>query len=255
MKNRQVVRWGVDDELLRALARHSPRVHAESDPGMPTSSDASLDVGAGGSELSRPLSAEERNSVLDAVFARVDAEAVDAAAAPTVLAERRASRGRMAAVIGTVLAIAAALVMWMARPGVDAVDALPGYSVTGLRGGASAVRSDPTALDRELLLADAASEIDVVVSPERAVAGPLAVTLVAETAGQPPRMVEVEAAEISASGAVRLRGPLSRFIALEPGAWQLWVVVTPSDRRPASADAVLAEASSSRAGFRVKIVA
>jgi hypothetical protein len=238
----------VDDELLRALARHHRRAHAESDPGMPPTSDVHADT----DELSRPLSAEERDSVLDAVFDAVDSKEREAEPMPVVLEERRSSRGRMWAVAGVVVAIAAALVLWIAGPRIEPGAALPTYSITSLKGGVSAVRSDPTAVDRELVL-EPSSEIDVVVTPARAVSGPLAVTMIAEAPDHRPRMVELEGAEISASGAVRLRGPLSRFIALDPGAWQLWVVVTPADRPPTDVEEALADETYARAGFRVKL--
>lgn len=246
----------MDDELLRALARPRPRAAPDGEPSMQTSSEARHDAHAI-DEIARPLSDAERESVLDAVFERLDAADVDAtpSAAPVVqLGERKASRARLFAGLGVVLAIAAALVLWIAVPRPGPSDALPGYSITSLHGGDSAVRSDPQALDRVLVLESPDAPIDVVVSPAQAVAVPLAVTLVASGAGAAARMVGVEAAEISPSGAVRLRGPLSRFVALDRGAWELAIVVSPRDHVPANAAAALADRGLGRATVRVEIL-
>src|SRR5687767_14767903 len=70
---RQLVGWDVDDELLRALARRRARSHAENDPAMHTATDESYEEPEGNDELMRPLDAAEREAVLDAVFARLDA--------------------------------------------------------------------------------------------------------------------------------------------------------------------------------------
>ncbi|HET6583578.1 MAG TPA: hypothetical protein VFG69_09020 [Nannocystaceae bacterium] len=237
----------MDDELLRALARHHRRTHGETDPGMPPTSDGSADERA--AELSRPLSAQERDSVLDAVFSAVDASA-DAGSAP--VARSSAKRG-VIAVIGVAVAIAAALVLWIARPGGNAAVELPAYSITSLKGGVATVRAEPTEVDRELLLEGDANEIDVVVTPASAVQGPLAVTLVAQAPDEAPRMTIAESAEISESGAIRLRGRVTRFLRLPPGAWQLWVVVTPANRVPKDPDDALHNESYARASFRVKL--
>ncbi|MBC8074081.1 MAG: hypothetical protein IAG13_37520 [Deltaproteobacteria bacterium] len=157
--------------------------------------------------------------------------------------------------LAAAVAIAAALVLWLAGPSSGSEDVLPGYAISTLRGGASAVRSDRTNVDRTLVLADDAQEIDVVVAPAQAVTGPVAVTLIAEASGRAAQLVAVDAAEISPSGSVRLRGPLSRFIALEPGTWQLWIVVTRADERPKSADAARDDATQRRVGFRVELAA
>jgi hypothetical protein len=249
----------VDDELLRALARRQARSRAENDPAMHTATDESYDESEGNDALMRPLDAAEREAVLDAVFSRLDAgdvadsEPVGAVAPAIALESRRPSRGRLGAMLGAAVAIAAALVLWIARPGVRPGEALPDYAISTLHGGASTVRSDPTEVDRTLVLTDGAQSIDVVVAPAHAVTGPVAVTLIAEASDRPAQLVAVDSAEISPSGSVRLRGPLSKFIVLEPGTWQLWIVITRADDRPTSAEAARDDEAQRRVGFRVEL--
>jgi hypothetical protein len=238
----------VDDELLRALARTQKR-HIGPDTPMDTTADRVAPTDSLPAELIRPLDADERAGILDAVFARVDEDA-GRSKPVSITAARSSSRGRVAAIAGGVLAIAAALVLWIALPrGVD--PQLPYYALTELRGGASTMRSDPSALDRVLELR-AGEPISLTITPERATSEPLVVDVIAEAEGRPASMARVPA-QVSSNGAVRIRGALDEWLTLAPGDWDITVVVAPADRAPADAQAALADEGSRRVTFRVAI--
>lgn len=241
----------MDDELLRALAR-THRSLEPSDQPMRAHADTRTDRDGILETLIAPLDADERASVLDNVFAKIDAGTAAHAEAPIAIA--KPSRGRTVGVLAVAVAIAAVLVLWLAQPrGGGGGPELPSYALTELRGGAAEVRSDPGAIDRVLALQPGDS-IALVLTPATATAGPLVVDLVAQAPGKPDVMARVDA-QIAKSGAVRIEGPLDRFLALEPGEWQIWAVVSPADRAPTDAAAALDDASVRRVGFRVRLAA
>lgn len=178
------------------------------------------------------LTTTERNRVLDAVFTQLgaaDASApVPQGSAPAEAKVLSPARWRSAALLGAVLAIAAAVVLVLARPGggtrYDEGAALPSFSITRLEGGASAVRSDPGT--RPLQLRSPHDAIDLVITPSTRVHDELGVVVVARPTEGAPRLATItKQVERSADGAIRIKGPLDQFIALDPGAWKLeWLV-------------------------------
>jgi HAMP domain-containing protein len=204
----------MDDELLSTLGRvrrdELAEPSAEADPVHTAEA---------------PLTNTERTRVLDAVFAKLDAGEPDATTSGAkVIAP---SRWRSGALVGAVLAIAAALALVIARPSAqqhDELAALPSFTITRLEGGASVMRSDPGS--GPLQLRSASDAIDIVITPGARVHEPLAVVVVARGEDGAPRLVAItELVERSSDGAVRIRGPLDRFVVLAPGTWTLdWVV-------------------------------
>jgi len=239
----------VDDELLRALGREHRRAEREADAAMAEGTDTTAEP-AFETDFFRPLSADERASVLDAAFERIDAEQAGSSVEP---AARASGRGRTIAVIGAALAMAAALVLWIARPQAPS-GTLPGYTLTTLRGGTSDVRSDPTQVNRELVL-QGDRPIEAVLTPSKSIDGELAVTVVARSTDGRRVFAPVDAAEISENGAVRLKGPLSRFARLEPGDWEVTLVVSPAGDRPEDAEVALSDPTLQRETFRVRLTA
>src|SRR5262249_30456431 len=132
-----------------------------------------------------PLTNTERTRVLDAVFAKLDADESTASGAKVIAP----SRWRSSALVAAVLAIAAALVLVIARPSArheDELSALPSFTITRLEGGTSAVRSDLGS--GPLQLRSISDEIDVVITPGARVHEPLAVIVVARGEVGAPRM-------------------------------------------------------------------
>lgn len=204
----------MDDELLSTLGRvrrdELAEPSAEADP-----------VHA----AEAPLTNTERTRVLDSVFAKLDAdERESTTSGAKVIAP---SRWRSGALVGAVLAIAAALVLVIARPSVhhdDEMSALPSFTITRIEGGASAVRSDPGS--GPLQLRSVSDAIDIVITPGARVHEQLTVVVVARGDDGTRRMVTItDLVERSPDGAIRIRGPLDRFVVLAPGAWTIeWLV-------------------------------
>lgn len=239
----------MDDELLRALGR-AQRNPAAMQTTAPHDSASPAPVR---DDLTRPLDSAERALVLDALFAEIDVQRDPGPAeTPVVPAPeiRSRSRARLAGVIGAVVAIAAALVLWLGRPPASYAE-LPSYAMTELQGGVSAVRSDPSALDRVLDMRPG-GKIQLVMTPAVPSKEPLVVDLVAQQEGAEDRMVRVTP-EVSPSGAVRLTGVLTDLIALEPGPWTITVVVSPAAAAPDDPEAALSAAAGRRASFRIEL--
>lgn len=204
----------MDDELLSTLGRlrrdELAEPSAEADP-----------VHA----AEAPLTNTERTRVLEAVFAKLDADEPEpSTSAAKVIAP---SRWRSGALVGAVLAIAAALVLVIARPSMhhdDELSALPGFTITRLEGGASALRSDPA--QGLLRLRSVSDAIDIVITPDVRVHEHLAVVVVARGDDGERRMATItDVVERSPDGALRIRGPLDRFVVLAPGTWTIeWLV-------------------------------
>jgi hypothetical protein len=192
------------DELMQALARLRREEHASEGP--------------------PPLADAAREDVLAGVFARLDAEAHDDAphAAEVVPLARRRWIAPLLAVL------AAAVLLVVLRP--TASDSLlPSYSITRARGGDAAVRSTPDGPTQHLLLKSSQESIEIVVTPSTATSTVIDVVLVARRADREPvRSVVTDRAQIAPQGAIRLHGPLDRFIALEPGTWRIDIVVSPA---------------------------
>ncbi len=233
------------DDLLRALARTQ---RDDQGTGTPMQDVKATSGQTPAPDRFAPLEPAERDALLDAVFARVDARTPAGSVPPVVGAQR--PRRATAIAMALIVAVAAMAVLWLARPGTGGAT-LPSYALTELSGGASAVRAEPGAHDGELELL-ASDRIELTVTPAQAGPAALVVDLVAQAPGRPDVMARVPA-EISASGAVRLEGPLDRFIALTPGSWQIWVVISPAADAPSGAQAALAAEHVRRVGFRVRL--
>ncbi|MBK8713971.1 MAG: hypothetical protein IPN32_04435 [Deltaproteobacteria bacterium] len=236
----------MDDELLRALARTQRRGNAP-DTSMPDAQPLPIPA----PELIAPFDSAERDALLDAVFAEVDGDTAAAQVTP-ITAAPKATRGRAVGLVAVALAIAAVLVLWLARPG-GSVAPLPSYELTELRGGAATVRAEPGDVDRELALAPG-DRIEVTLTPAAPSTAAMVVDLVAQSPGRADVTARVPA-QVSPSGAVRVSGPLDALVALEPGAWQIWVVLSPADAAPGDAREVLAQPNVRKVGFRVKLAA
>ncbi|MEM7157839.1 MAG: hypothetical protein AAF799_33675 [Myxococcota bacterium] len=208
--------------------------------------------------LSRLLSSDERGSVLDGAFARLDASEDDDASndADTGTDDGEAtsdtsdnvvplapspSRGRGAAitVVVAVVAVAAMLLLWWGSPRSpsperDLVASLPSYSITRLAAGQASDRAgEPEPGQRIELQFD--GPLDLVLTPKTPFRDTVAVVVVARRNGVPAKLVRpAQGVEISANGGIHLKGPLNRFIALSPGEWTLELLVGPPDALPES---------------------
>jgi len=238
----------VDDELLRALARLEKQSRTPGAP-MQTTADPRPDPAEPAADLTAPFEPSERAALLDAVFARVDGESAHTEVRSI---ESAPKRGRTAAIVAVAIAIAAALVLWIARPA-DVGASLPQYTLTELRGGTTGMRSDPGAVDRVVEVSPA-DRIELVATPATSVAGPVVVHLIAQASNGAARMARVPA-EVSASGAVRLEGSLADWLVLEPGRWRLVLAIAPADRAPTSAEAALADPELRRVEWAAQITA
>jgi len=227
------------DELLPALGRYQRQ------------QQDSVAVNAIEEEALRPLNEAERAAVLDAAFGRLEQEPHEDATPrdeaelvpPISMAERRHG-SKTALVIGVVLAIAAALVLWRGAattptpPEAPLVAALPSYAITQLRAGEAKHRAAPEGVVLEVSSTPHA-HFTLVLTPARPVLEPVAVALVARTSGGETRVTRpVEGVQVSANGALQLDGPLDEFIALTPGVWTLELLVGPPETLPEDAEAL-----------------
>lgn len=221
------------DDLLRALGQHQ---QAALDRDQPADDD----------ELGRPFQGAEREALLDDLFARLDAgqpEPETAVASTPAEPEQTADNvvplapRRRGAWAGTLIAAAAAATLvWWVVPGSDGTELdVPPYSFSRLEGGDVATRSDHTAPERELKLRPD-STINWELTPDEPTRSPVGVALRAKAEdGQQLFLPQVDA-EISASGAVRLRGRLDRWLTLSPGVWTLTLFVAPAEQLPRDAE-------------------
>lgn len=183
-------------------------------------------------EVERPLDAAERDAVLAAAFARIDAAP---APAPVVPLPTRGVQTRRWALAAIVSVLAAVLVAWFAlgSPTDPAAGQLPGYALTRRDGGRSEVRSDPTQAPIEVRVGGG---VDWTLTPALPVRVPFDVAIVAADGDRERTAIVTDQVERSEDGAVRLHGPLTRLIALEPGTWRVAIVVAPVGTVPRAAD-------------------
>src|SRR5689334_7142234 len=170
----------MSDDLLSALGRHQ-REDLERE-GEPASEDDTL---------ARRFDADERMSLLDAVFDRVEPVASGHVATrseepgPSNVVPFRVRRGALVCSLLT-LAAAAAMVVWWAWPGSEPeqLAMVPTYSFTKLGGGVAEVRSDPNAATNaaqpELRLRPN-STIDWQLTPAQPIQGSIGVALLARS--------------------------------------------------------------------------
>lgn len=230
----------MSDDSLHTLGRKQ-RADLDNPPAPPSFED----------ELSRPFDEHERAAILDAVFDRVDADPQAAAEPDRVVQLRARRRGPL---IGTMLALAAAatLVWWAwpkPAPEQGPIAVVPAYTFTSLEGGIAEQRSDadlPMDADVPELKLHPDSVIDWVLTPAESIHEPIGVALLARSEADATKFVSPLAAEISEDGAVHLYGPLSGYVALEPGQWSVTLFVAPPPQLPSDAS----DASSEHARWR-----
>jgi hypothetical protein len=239
----------MSDDLLSAFGR---KQREDLDDGGEPSS-------AGEDELTRPFDEDERASILDALFDRVDEVATvsggpshaspsagpsnaSPSAGPSNVIEL--APRRRGALIGSLLAVAAAAALvWWGWPesGVERelVASVPAYTFTQLGGGIAEKRSAPDgpangAMPELELRAN--SSIDWVLTPTKPTRDPIGVALLARSDAGETKFVERLDVVVTEQGVVRLRGPLDKHVPLGVGAWTLTLFIAPSERLPADAD-------------------
>ena len=216
------------DELLRALGAH------ERD-----------DAPAEALQDLAPLSDDDRASILDAAFDQLDDEAVpeeEPAPAPISLEARR--RPSIAiALVGAVLAVAAAVVLWRSS-GPDTpsaaplVASLPAYSIRQLRAGSKEYRSEAKAVPTTVTTPPNGS-VDLIIAPQTPASGKVAVAMIAR--GESDETIAARLSngvQVSEDGSIRIKGRWSDFIALPPGQWTVQLVVGRPDSLPTDPEAL-----------------
>jgi hypothetical protein len=205
----------MDDDELEALGRLRRRELAEP--------EVAADARA---------TASEREGALDAVFARLEAAPHASTSNEPSATIVRPSRWRAPGLVAAAIALAAMLVLWIARPSTQIDAQVPAYAITRVEGGAASVRSEPAGT--ALVLQSPADPINVVLTPKVAVRGELEVWIaVHDVDGRSVQRVDVTArVERSADGVVRLRGPLDAFVALSAGVWRLDVAIAKAGAGP-----------------------
>jgi len=217
-------------------------------------------------EVLRPLGAEEREAWVERLMAGLRApedqpEPASSAESmgPVVvmnLESRPRSRARMLWLSGTGASVAAAaLLLWMLRPGdespgaetddalgVEVGDAPGVLEAVALPGFGLVVRNETVRENRStsgseaIARYQASSSIHWVIRPERSVEPPLRLVVLAETSSPelPSRLlIYPNAIEVSPRGVIELRGPLEDVLPLAVGRWSLTMVVARPDALPA----------------------
>ncbi len=218
----------MNDELLDALGREQ-----RDDLERPTQ------LADEGSPAERPFEDSERASIVEAVFDQIDQAAPAHETSDVVELPRH--RRRWVTIAAAVAAAAAAVLLWTnLRPKGGDAAAVPPYTITQMWGDVATVRSDAEGDAVLRFFADA--EVDWVVTPQRIETRAVALAILADPidGSQEAVLATPVPAAASTEGALRLRGPLSHFIALTPGRWQLSLYIAPPDQLPASVTAAKA---------------
>ena len=198
-----------DDPLLRALGR------SQREPSAGPEMDALAE------DVLRPFDDDEREALLDGVMAKLDAE-------PVPLAERRRSRWP---IVGAIVALAAAAVLWLAVRPFGSTPDLPEYRLTRVAGGVAELRGADDELPAAVELGPNAV-IDWVITPAQRFEASVGAALLATGDGAQPQYVRLPGAQISEQGAVRIQGRLSEYISLSPGDWTLSILIAPPEALP-----------------------
>lgn len=252
----------MSDDLLSAFGR---KQRQDLDAGSEASSPED-DV------LTRPFDEDERASILDAVFDRVEAaatvnpspetETVSAGPEPSNVVEL-ASRRRQV-LIGSLLAVAAAVTLvWWGWPGAESehvlVASLPDYTFAELGGGIAEQRSEPhpaADLAMPALKLRADSSINWVLTPAKPTQNPIGVALLARSDAGATLFVPRLDVQVSEQGAVRLQGPLDQYVALAVGQWTLTLFIAGPKELPSDAGSASDSAGPWRnLAIRVTIIA
>ena len=193
-----------DDVILRALGEEQR--HADA---------ASVQV----------PSLEDEAGLLDAVFDRVDApaeaETQSQSRPPTPLSRRR----NPAAWVVPLVAIAAALALWLGLRPAEAI--APPYAVISLEAGRAEIRGadEPNAI---ALSSDDA--ITMTLAPESAVETAPAVAVIARARGRATARRPATGLQVDISGSVRIDATLADLATVEPG--PLTLEICPADDLP-----------------------
>lgn len=260
----------MDDDLLRALGRHQ-----REDLEVP----APMSEPDGQDSFGWP-SEDERDALLDAVFARVDADEAAATSTAPNEAERAEhppvehpsvelapvelapvidlSARRRRLVTGLALALAAALVLGLGLASLlghdrnDAIEVarLPPYATSELRGGPALTRSD----ERPSALSMAASDqLDWIITPTHAPAHVLELGLLIESGAGEARWITPVPATITDSGVIRIRGRLDQLAPLEPGEHTLTLVIAAQGQLPSDREAARTREDVERVAIQISV--
>jgi hypothetical protein len=191
--------------------------------------------------FSRPASEAELAALVERAAGALGAASA-APAGPEAARVIALPRRRLLVAAAAALAIAAALV-WRATAPAPAPMLGP-YSVTVRDTPVQALRSD--ASDGPVARYRLDSEVDWVLSPEREVAGAVALQVLARAPTGSQELVTPVFTR-SPAGALRIRGPLATVLPLAPGRWQLAFVVSGAGNRPEAASQVAQAQADGRA--------
>ena len=228
----------MDEDLLRALGERQRAAEPPERDGEQMSEDLPSEL----ADLLAPIEGEEADALIDGALRRVeqsesgsdgDAQSGASEASPAESAANANWKGAVAVVV----ALAAALLLWFGLSS-GGGGTLPEYRVVSLQAGPAAMRSedDGAAAVRRTVETPADGPIDWQFSPSGTVPGAVAVALLATDARGKQRLTRPDGVQVSAAGAVRIAGPLDRFIALTPGVWTVEVIIAPADTLPGSPD-------------------
>lgn len=201
-------------------------------------------------ELLKPFEGDEREALLDGVFATLDETAEDASA----VTELRPA-GRSQVWVGAIVAMAAALVLWLALSGERGPTdpAWPAYEISRLEGGASVVRSSDEGTPSTLTLR-ASDTVDAAFSPVSPVNAPTKAVLLATPTSGAARLVPLPQAEVSASGAVRVRAKVSDILGETLGTWHIQILIGPPESLPRDRAQAERDGPWARVAFDLEIV-
>jgi hypothetical protein len=250
------------DDLLTALGQR------QQETGRAPTAERNRDVPTEATDsLFDPFEGDDRESLLDEVFERVDAATGEAAPAgpedsdassPSVVVPLSPRRRAMSTWIGVAAALAAALLLWwgLTRGGASSPtgDAMPLYSVTRFDGGPAQMRSaEPGVAASTELSAD--DPVRWEFSPKSAVRTPVAVAILASRPGAEAILARPQQFEVSPDGVVRIEGPLSQVVALTPGHWMVTIIIAPESALPKTVDEATRPANGSRVALDVTVTA
>ncbi len=241
------------DELLRALGRRQGQVPTSvtTEPGHPVATEAAEATHPDAEEALRPFTGDERDALLDDVFAAVDAErsagkpdkadaspageADETAATPIDLGARRGARMRTVVAVVAAIAAAVLLFLFVRGPGGDpvrpSVASLPSFEITRLKGGIAKVRDQPEAVPSRVELRPDAT-IDWIMTPQRPTRERLVLFVIATPDGGEPQLFAPQGVVFVEGGVARLQGRLDELLGLPDGEWTIELVVAPAKGAP-----------------------
>ena len=228
----------MDEDLLRALGERQRAAEPSERDGESVSEALPAELAA----LLEPIEGEEADELIDGAMRRLEASETEAdakgeSASETPTAEATAAANWKGAV-AVVVAMAAALLLWFGLSS-GGGGTMPEYSVVSLQTGPAAMRSDGGGSVQRKVSTPAGGPVDWRFSPTGTVPGTIAVALLATNVAGESKLSRPKGVAITPAGAVRIAGPLDRFIALSPGAWTLEVIIGPPQTLPSSPEAAI----------------